>query len=170
MSRYLISLSDPRARAPLLCVLALLLACALQLALPVAPDLGERPAVGTRLAMTRVPATSVTFVPPSILAHPIFAPRVPMSLGGATPAVVAPLGGAAIAGVVSIGKARYAIVRDIAGKVSHVRLGGSVAGWRIAALDQDGATLTKGAERLHLAYGAAAPAVAATPDSEEESQ
>ena len=169
MSRYLTSLADPSARAPLLCVLLLAALAIFQLALSNAPEFEERPAVATRLSMAPAPSVTQTEIPASILEHPIFAPRVSTPLAGA-PGAVAPLGGASIAGVVTIGRTRYAIVRSVTGSIGHIRIGGRVAGWRIIALEQDGATLIKGAERLHLAYGAATPAVEEKDDSEEDSQ
>ncbi len=165
MSRYLTSLSDPAARAPLFCIVVLVLCAVLQLGLATAPDLGAVPSPTARVTVAPSPTVARTYIPPSILAHPVFAPRM---TAAAASGPVQPLGGASIAGVVTIGRTRYAIVRRADGKVGHMRIGGGIAGWRIAALDGTGATLIRGSERLQLPYGAATPPPAAAATASEE--
>lgn len=161
---------DDTPRLAALCAALLLLCLAAQFTLPAEADLPEGAAPPIRLAAAALPPNMPTVVPPAILASPIFAPRARMTTAGGDggPAMYSPLGGASIAGTVTIRRRSAAIVRGIDGKVSHVGIGAVINGWRLAALDSGGATLLRGAERIHLDFGAASIAVAQEDDDSEK--
>jgi hypothetical protein len=122
-----------------------------QLALP------ERIALPPGGAVARIGLTALPEAPPPVLAPPLLASRdlfaPPLKRGGPEGATD-PLGGAVIAGVVQQGRLRVGVVQQASGQVRYVGIGGAIAGWRLAALDQTEARLTHGpGQNLVVTYG-----------------
>jgi hypothetical protein len=146
-----------RTLLPAALVAVLAFAAVLQLLVTDAVELPPAGPIGVGAPLPPVREPDVRGVPGVILSRPLFAP--PASGGAASEgdeaAPADPLGGAAILGTIGIGRARYAMVRQ-AGAVRRVTIGGSIAGWRVLALGDEGAVLGRGAERLRRGYGAGA--------------
>lgn len=153
---------DSAARLPLGLAALLGAAALFQLlaADPLERDLPEPPPVG------RPPRA---FVPPplapsdgaGIVARAMFAPVTVASSGEGGATVAAdPLVGVAVAGMIQVGRASFAIVQQ-GTRIVRVPLGGRIAGFRLSALGQDGAVLTRGGERRVVPFGSggAAPGV-----------
>lgn len=105
-----------------------------------------------RIGLTPLPdAPPVVFAPPALASRDLFAP--PARRAGAD-GPSDPLGGAVIAGVVQKGRLRLAVVQQAGGQVRYVAVGGAIAGWRLAALRQGAARLTRGpGQTLDIVYG-----------------
>jgi hypothetical protein len=145
---------DRPARLPLALAALLAVAAAFQLlaADPVGRDLPEPPPVG-RPPRAFVPPPLPPAQGPAILARAMFAPVAGAAGQGSTAAAPAdPLAGVAVAGMIQVGRASYAIVQQGA-RITRVPLGGRIAGFRLSALRQDGAVLTRGAERRVVPFG-----------------
>jgi hypothetical protein len=83
-----------------------------------------------------------------------FAPVAAKSGAAGQTAPADPLGGAVIAGVVQNGRQRLGVIQRTDGSVRFLALGGTLAGWRLAALTPLGARLTRGRQQTLLAaYG-----------------
>ena len=145
-----------RARLPFLLVPVLAAMAVVQMA---SPEHIALPPAGTvaRIALAPLPGA-----PPVVIAPPLLASRnmfaAPVKRGGPDSAND-PLDGAIIAGVVQQGRLRVGVVQQASGpggpgKVRYVGIGGTIAGWRLAALDQSQARLTHGpAQSLIVTYG-----------------
>lgn len=144
---------------------ALLVAmAALQLFVTREPEIPEAPfSSAARVARYGAPAAPRVDIPQVILARPLFAPRRAET---ANP-VAAALGGAMVAGSVAYRGRSRAVLRQSDGSIRYVPVGGSVAGWRLIALQPDFARFAKGGQRLDVAYGAAGVAPP-DPSAEEE--
>jgi hypothetical protein len=133
-----------------------------QLALP------ERIALPPGGAVARIGLTAVPEAPPPVFAPPLLASRdlfAPPAKRGGSAGATDPLGGAVIAGVVQQGRLRVGVVEQPGGKVRYIGVGGAIAGWRLAALDQTAARLTRGPGRkLVVTYGQH-PSPPTTPNS-----
>ncbi len=140
-----------RARLPFLLVPMLAGMAVVQMALPERIDL---PAGG---AVTQIGAVAVPDAPPMVIAPPLLAGRdlfAPPAIRGGPDSAGDPLGGAVIAGVIQKGRLRLGVVQQANGHLRYVAVGGDVAGWRLAALDQGEARLTHGpGQNLLVAYG-----------------
>lgn len=152
---------------PAVLAAALLSALFLQLLLRDDVDLPDGQPVGAGLWRRGhdVVLTPVA-VPAGVAQRSIFAPN-----GAGTSAAPAdPLGGTIFAGAVRIGRVTYAVVQPPGQAVRNVPPGGVVAGWRLDAIAADGVRLSRGAEHVQTPFGAARPATAETPPSDEEAQ
>jgi hypothetical protein len=136
---------------PFLLVPVLAAMAVVQLALPERIALPPGGAVA-RIALTALPeAPPVVFAPPLLASRELFAP--PLKQGGPDSATD-PLGGALIAGVIQKGRLRLAVVQQAGGQLRYVGIGGTIAGWRLASLDQTGARLMHGpGQNLVVTYG-----------------
>jgi len=139
------------ARLPFLLVPVLAGLAVLQLASPERIDLPPEGSVA-RIGLAALPEPPpVVIAPPLLAARGLFTPPVRQA-GAQGPSD--PLAGAVIAGVVQQGRLRVAVVRQPGGKLRYVGVGGAVAGWRLASLDQTEARLTRGPrQHLLVAYG-----------------
>jgi len=139
------------ARLPFLLVPVLAGMAAVQLAWPGRIELPSGGSVA-RTGVAPLPDAPAAVIAPALLAsRDLFAP--PAKLAGAD-GPSDPLDGAVIAGVVQKGRLRLGIVQQVDGRVRYVAVGGAIAGWRLAALDQAGARLTHGhGPTLIVAYG-----------------
>jgi hypothetical protein len=138
-----------------------------QLALP------ERIALPPGGAVARIGLTPLPAAPPPVVAPPLLASRdlfaPPAKRSGAAGATD-PLGGAVIAGVVQQGRLRVGVVQQASGKVRYIGVGGTIAGWRLAALGQTDARLTHGpGQNLVVAYGQH-PSPPTTPNSPQTAE
>ena len=140
---------------PAALVAVLALAAVVQLAVTDAVELPPAGPIGVGAPLPPVREPQPRGVPGLILSRPLFAPPVSAGAGGeeGEGAAADPLGGVAILGTVAVGRIRYAVVQQ-GGVTRRVGVGGTVAGWRVLALGQDGAVLGRGAERLRRDYGA----------------
>jgi len=113
---------------------------------------GRLPIVHRSDAGWSAPLVPVVSVPPVLLARDLFASHQASS--GSPVAAVAPLGGAVVVGSVRVGRRLYAVVQAPTGASGRLPLGGTLRGWRLSRLDDDGAHFTRGPERLDIAFGA----------------
>lgn len=127
------------------------------------------PGQGARAA-ANIGAPPPVIVASVVMARVLFAPGRAAASGASVSAGAAPpdpLGGASVAGVVRVGTRGYAVVQYGGGRTARVPVGGSVAGWRLAAIGADGVTLRRGAARMLVPFGARGGSV---PQSEPEPQ
>lgn len=139
-----------RARLPLLLVPVLAGMAVVQLAWP------ERIALPPGGAVARLGPAALPAAPPLVVAPPLLASRdlfAPPARRAGSDGPSDPLAGAVIAGVVQHGRVRLGVVQLPGGHLRYVALGGAIAGWRLAALDQGEARLTRGGQSLHAPYG-----------------
>ena len=134
------------------------------------PDGGP---IGAGALMPRLADPAPRGVPAAVLDRPIFAPADTVASGADEDGSAAgdPLGGAAVVGSIGIGRARAAMVTE-GGRIRRVGIGGTVAGWRLAAITGEGVVLTRGGERLVRPFAAGdlpdAPAAAPSEDPDLE--
>lgn len=164
---------DRPATLPVVLAALLGIALALQLALAASAPAGAQLPQVARIARVEErplpPDPRAVTIPPNLAGASLFAP-IPGTAGGpARAAPPDPLGGVVIAGVVERGKARLALVTGPGGAMHYVPPGGTVAGWRLAALGPRSALLIRGKNRLDLAYGAH-PVVAPPPSATDSSE
>lgn len=131
----------------------LLLVLLTQFVLTDTVPLPEGGPVGAGALMPRLSDPAARGVPAAVLSRPIFAPSDTVADGSEGEASGDPLGGAAVVGSIGIGRARVAMVTE-AGRIRRVGIGGSIAGWRLAAITPDGVVLTRGGERLERPFAA----------------
>jgi hypothetical protein len=137
-----------RARLPFLLVPVLTGMAVLQLAFPERIELPP----GGSVARIDLAAQPMVTVPAQLATRDLFTPPAKTDRPDGPSD---PLDGAVIAGVVQKGRLRLGIVHLASGAVRYVAVGGAVAGWRLASLDQAQARLTRGhGQHLRVAYGA----------------
>jgi hypothetical protein len=152
----------------------LLLVLLTQFVLTDTVPLPEGGPIGAGALMPRLSDPAPRGVPAAVLGRPIFAPTdtVASSDGDGDEAGEGNvLGGAAIVGSIGVGRARVAVVTE-GGLIRRVGVGGSIAGWRLAAITQEGVVLTRGGERLERPFTAGdlpdAPEASETPDTSSD--
>ncbi|WP_375287651.1 hypothetical protein [Sphingomonas sp.] len=132
----------------------LLLVLLTQFVLTDTVPLPEGGPIGAGALMPRLSDPSPRGVPAAVLGRPIFAPTDDVvSEDGDEAGESNVLGGAAIVGSIGVGRARVAVVTE-GGRIRRVGVGGSIAGWRLAAITQEGVVLTRGGERLERPFTA----------------
>lgn len=145
-----------RTLLPAALVAVLAFAALVQLVATDAVDLPSVGPIGVGAPLPPVREPDPRGVPGAILSRAIFAPHRAAATsgdGGGDSAPADPLGGATILGSVGVGRARYAMVQQD-GAIRRVGIGGTIAGWRLVGLGQEGALLVRGRERLRRSFGA----------------
>jgi hypothetical protein len=146
-SAFILPPRGSRARLPYLVVPVLAAMAVVQLALP------ERIALPPGGTVARIAISALPDPPAAVLAPPLLASR-DLFAPPAKSDVSDPLDGAVIAGVVQKGRLRLAVVQQASGQVRYIGIGGAIAGWRLAALDQAAARLTHGpGQSMLVTYG-----------------
>ncbi len=137
---------------PACCAAFLAALAALQLALTGA---AEVPAPGWAGGGVRagLPPIAVPAPDPVLRETTIFSPA--RTATATRDAVSSPLAGTAIAGSIAVRGRSYAVVQRPDGRVARVGLGGMIAGYRLVALEPDGAILSNAGKRIRVVYGAA---------------
>lgn len=143
---------DSSAGLPL--VLAVLLCASLAFQLLLVDDV-DLPPVGPVSA--REAGEIENLVPPVaggggvVLGRAMFAPSASRpAVGDATNA----LGGVSIAGSLRMGRAVFAVVMSPNNRVAKVPVGGRIGDWRLTAIRQNEALLTRGDEQIIIPFGA----------------
>ncbi|MDF0487767.1 hypothetical protein PX554_06465 [Sphingomonas sp. H39-1-10] len=103
---------------------------------------------------------------PAILARSMFAPSTNQPAAPGQDAN--PLGGIMIAGSLRMGRAIFAVVMGPNNRVANVPVGGRIGDWRLTAIRQNEALLTRGEEQITVPFGARSslPATAAATRSQ----
>lgn len=166
-------LSPPRADNGTLlpaALLALLVASAVLQLMLVRDDSLPDEGVGRVMPGSTEATVSHRDAPSVILTRPLFSPSRsmearPIATGGVD---AGPLEGAVPVGTIARGRAAQLFLRLPDGTVRAIGLNGSYLGWRLAGLSATGATFVRGAERMTIAYGSAATALAQTGGDEDE--
>ena len=164
---------EPEARLPALLAGLLVAALVLQFLLVEEPELPPAGAVPAALPRVSQPDLAVGGPAGAILARGLFTPRLASpdaaAASGAAAPPPPPLGGASVAGSVTIRGSRYAVVAIPGRGVVRMRPGARYRGWTLRAIDEGGATFSRGRERLRLPFGGGtvAPGVAGN-DGENE--
>jgi hypothetical protein len=136
----------------------------------------ERIALPPGGTIARIELAPLPAAPPPVIVPPLLARRdlfAPPAKRGGPDSATDPLDGAVIAGVVQRGRLRLGVVQQAGGRVRYVAVGGAIAGWRLAALDQAGARLTHGpGQNLLVTYGlhASLPKNTSSPQTSESGQ
>lgn len=101
----------------------------------------------------------------AVLARSMFAPTASTRTGDQT---TNPLGGVTIAGSLRMGRGVFAVVMSPNNRVAKIPVGGRVGDWRLTAIRQNEALLTRGEEQIIVPFGARAtlPATAAATRSQ----
>jgi hypothetical protein len=158
---------DNRTLLPMLCSATLLLALVMQLVLTGNTELPDDISSGGR-PRTEMPAITGQFVPPILLARPMFSP-VRTANNDTDQVAQAPLGGAFVAGAVSINGKSYAVVQRPDGGIIRLAIGAGYAGWRLQSLSSTGAMFGQGKQRISMIFGVApGPIATQTAENEEE--
>lgn len=157
---------DSSAGLPL--VLAVLLCASLAFQLLVVDDV-DLPPVGPVSAgganEIEDPVPPPTGGGSAVLARSMFAPSA--SQPGAGQATNS-LGGVMIAGSLRMGRGVFAVVMSPNNRVAKVPIGGRIGDWRLTAIRQNEALLTRGEEQIIVPFGARGtlPAIAAATRSQ----
>jgi hypothetical protein len=147
---------DRREAGPALAVAVLALMVPLQLALPSRTPLPEDPGLAPR----RPHAARVLPVAddPKILAAGLFSPdRAGSVAGDAGPAALEEV---QAVGVVMFGAAPAAVIKPGAGPEQFVRVGKTIAGWRLARIERDALVFQREKQTRRLMVGAPPAATA----------
>ncbi|KPF78671.1 hypothetical protein IP88_03170 [alpha proteobacterium AAP81b] len=121
------------------------------------PDVGGIALVARRAPPEVPPARA----PASLAGRDLFTPPAVALTGGgdvAAPPPQAAIGGAAVAGSVRLRGRTMVLLALPSGRRLYLGVGGSVAGWRLAAIDPGGARFVRDGRSLTVPFGAAAPA------------
>lgn len=130
----------------------LVAALAVQLLTVDAIELPPAGPVGGRRTVAAVPAVSGATGTSIILARSMFAPVAVSAGAGASP-----LAGIAIIGSVGIGRDVFAVVQRPDNRTARVRIGGQIGEWRLKAIRDNQALLTRQEEQISVPFGARAP-------------
>ena len=145
---------------PAMVCLTLVLAGALQLALPSTVDLPAQSGLAPRRARLAIIPRIGAF--PAILARNVFSPE-----GGAGGAVSAGPDDLTVVGVVRAGRQAAILVKVGATPARLVRVGESLGGWRVAGLDRDAVLVSRDGIQRRLIVGAPARSPAPGPQAPE---
>ncbi len=172
--KFRLPLSPPRVENGTLlpAILVALLAGAAALQLVFARDV-SRPDEGVGRVAPALADVTIHHrdAPPVILARPLFSPTRslaarPLNVGDT--AVSGPLEGAVPVGMIARGRSARLFLRLPDGTVRWLGVGASYLGWRLTGLSTTGATFMRGAEKIAVNYGSAAPAATRAGGDEDE--
>jgi general secretion pathway protein N len=143
---------DRRELLPAICACVLLLALGLQFILPFSTVQPELSALAPRRVRPVAPPGPPQFA--AVLAHPVFAPDRQPGAAELSAVGAGPLGGYAALGV-AIGRGvATAVISGPGAAARTVRMGESVEGWRLVAVDRVRLTFERDGARQSLVVGA----------------